>query len=475
LENISFIILTIFIILLIIAIIFAIRFPPLSIAIGIATYGVKQITQYSVELFSSYAEYSYVFNIVIGGMIILSFVVASLRHEAGFCQTREGKTLLALLYIYIGLFWLSSFWSPFSDNEDNLRMLPYFVTYVILMPALASTPLRTVRAFFVLWGLLLVGCVGILLSPESLGSAYRAMIVVQSMRGKEALSPLALADMGIFLMLTSLLVIVGYDEIFKGTKIEKAMKVWKPFIKVCGFIGVALGLSIAFHSGRGEFFAGIIAAIIMLISLYVRNLRRLIFLSITSLILLLVILQLGYAYFRNDISELNDRYSMREMAQGADTRLGLMKDSLNEAFSSGRTIVFGIGARGCEQLFKEYPHSNLVQALAETGLVGFSLLIGCYLLAFHFSLRTLLIAKHYKNGDGILLICFMIALLMYSLIVYNKKSSLAYSDTYMWIALTAFVVDRVNISLCSGNYSPSLLLGRTATSFAQSLPRLPQF
>ena len=105
-----------------------------------------------------------------------------------------------------------------------------------------------------------------------------------------------------------------------------------------------------------------------------------------------------------------------------------------------------------------YPHNNLMQALSETGIIGFALLCSCYVLTFRSGFRTLSLAKKQSNQEAVLLVAFMLSLLFYDLIIEGKKGSLTYVDTYMWLALAVFSFDRAQIELKEGVHHVSHIL-----------------
>ena len=435
-----------FVILLAIALLYAVRFPPLALSLGIATYGLKQISSIVVPLFQTPSA---AFNFMITGVIGISFIYAILRRSISGCRMKEGKIVMMLVWAYLGLFWASSLWSPFNDAANNRQLLPYYAVYVLMLPLLMGNPPQMIRSFRLLWVLLLVGEMGLLLSPafaKVAGQGRFVVTITTDVRVNEA-NPLALADAGVFLALTSLLVLFGSSAVEKGRKGVRLARLF------CVLLGIGLGLSIAFASSRGETLAGIAAGSLLFAMIKARKVGRVILLQIGISVLLLVVLISVYIYFYDSITEKFPLFSRESIMARLDISSDLRTEALALVLSSPASMIVGIGARGSEKQIGNYPHNIMIQAFVETGIIGCALLCSCYLLAIRFGLRTLSLAKRLSARKAMVFTAFALSLLLYDFLVGNKRGSLHGCEVYMWLLLSIFAFDRIQTSLLGVTHS----------------------
>ena len=147
------------------------------------------------------------------------------------------------------------------------------------------------------------------------------------------------------------------------------------------------------------------------------------------------------------LTNLSPRFAADSLQMGADIRLELISGALYEAFSSVSSLIVGIGARGCESLFGVYPHSAIVQALAETGILGLCLYLAGYFVTFRFGCRTLAFAQRQGNQLALQLTALTLCLLVYSFVVSNKKGSIADYEAHMWLVVSIMTFDRLTCSM----------------------------
>lgn len=436
------ILLILFVTLLCIALVYSLRFEPLIVALAVATYGLKQIVSVALPVLQIYDT---IFNLVIAGMVIVLFVQKLLTQTLYGCRYRPSINALALVWIFLGLFWVSILWSPFSGG-NSLRFFPYYVIYLLMLPFLIGNPDQMIRAFRILWIILLVGCLGLLLSPYLEASSNLGRMVIKFQLGAlEEGNPLALADTGVLLLLTSFMMIFYSGQKDNDRKIIKLMQL------SIALIGVGTGFWIASIASRGETMAGIISVCFFVLLYKSKSLKQKTTIMTSFFLILFVGAIIAFTLISDYYQELSPRYSRESLSEGSDIRKNLVENAIRMGLSSPQTSLVGVGARGCEERLGMYPHSNLVQAMSETGIIGFLLLCSCYFLTFRSGFRSLSLAKKQTNREVALFVSFILSLLLYDLIVENKKGSLIFVDTYMWLAIAIFSFDRAKASLRCGN------------------------
>lgn len=434
----SSLLLIVFVLMLVVALLYSFRFPPLVLVIAIATYGLKQIASATIPILQIYNS---IFNLILGAVVIFVFLYGMVTRSLPGCRSTSGKHAMAFLWGFLGLFWVSLIWSPFSGS-DSLRFLPYLLVYFAILPYLMGNPNQMIKAFRILWVILFVGCLGLLFSPYlDLANTMGRMVVKFHSGTHEEGNPLALADTGIYLLLISLMII------FDINYVRKAPKFIKSVVSIFGLVGIGLGFRIASVSSRGETFAGVISGCLLIFLLKIKNVRQKKILLASAIALTMMGIIFTAALWNDYYQDLSPRYSKESLGEGTDIRKDLVTNAINLALASPQTILVGIGARGCEERLGMYPHNNLAQAFSETGIIGFSLLFGCYFLAFRFGLRTLAMAKKQSNQEVVLFVSLLFSLLLYDLILENKRGSLTFVDTYMWLALAIFAFDHAQASL----------------------------
>jgi O-antigen ligase len=436
----SILILSVFVLLLGVAVVAAVRKPALAVTLGIGTYGLEQIAAVILPVFRIHQS---AFNIMIALVIVAAFV-NNLFGGLKAYQQRETFDVFLLVYAYLTLFWVSVYWSPDHDIDRVWPLLPYFLVYVLMLPLLVRPPEEMIRAFGVLWGLFLVGFLGLALSPMLLFSAAIGRVVVAAGGDTDSGSnPLAFADAASYLALTSLMLIFCVG------------KTWNPAprarqaLKVALVGGVILGFSMALISSRGETMACLVSGILLVVLLRVKRpsgaMRKVVagMLTGASVIVLL------FFTFRGDIAKWAPRFDIDQLSTGVSVRRDIQAACVEFSWRSPRAIVLGLGGSTCEQRVGLYPHNELLQAFLETGVFGFVLFLSCYLFVVRLGLRTLAEAKSANSSEAVVITAFALALLTYELLVDSKKGSLTFPDSYMWLGLIAMMCDRAKSSLHS--------------------------
>lgn len=433
-------VLLLFVLMLVGFLVLAFRSSALAVPLGIMTYAYKQIASLALPFLQTQGA---LFNYMMAGAIGSIFMYNLVYKSPVGCRTRDGKIVIILVWIFLGFFWVSSLWSPFYGN-DSWKYLPYFVVYFWMLPLLVGRPAAMIKAFGIVWFLTFMGGVALLFSPHfHLSNDLGRMVVhFQAGRFNEA-SPLAIADMGAYLLLMSVLVFLANGRTERDKPYIKYLVVFQMFT------GLMLSLWLVFNTSRGETFAGIFCGCLLVGLVVGKNIKQSILWTTGLLSALAITALIVFAFLmpKGGISKFSERYSRAAITEGSADRKNLNSRTLEFATSSPSKFLFGIGARGCEKRLGMYPHNNFIQALGEIGLLGLSLLCLCYGLAFRFGFRTLTMAKKFADKPSVVFTAFMLTLLIYQFFVLSKKGSLTFVDTYMWLAMAVFCFDRTQTML----------------------------
>lgn len=442
------VVLLLFALMLVGFLVLAFRSSALAVPLGIMTYAYKQIASLALPFLQTQGA---LFNYMMAGAIGSIFMYNLVFKSPVGCRTRDGKIIIILVWIFLGLFWISSLWSPFYGN-DSWKFLPYFVVYFWMLPLLVGRPASMLKAFEKVWILTFVGGVALLLSPHFHFSQDLGRMVVHFQAGRfNEASPLAIADMGAYLLLMSVLVLLANRRSGEKKSFEMYIYVFQMLI------GLALGLWLVFNTSRGETFAGILCGCLLVGLVIGKTIRQSIIWTagIISVFAVSAIIVSAFLLPKGGISAWSERYSRTAITEGSADRKNLNSRTLEFATSSPAKFIFGIGARGCEKRLGMYPHNNFIQALGETGLLGLGLLCLCYGLAFRFGFKTLSMAKKFADNPSVIFTAFMLTLLIYQFFVLSKKGSLTFVDTYMWLAMAAFCFDRTQTMLLAQRFNDS--------------------
>jgi O-antigen ligase len=437
----STLILTFFALLLAAVMVAALRRPALAVALGIGTYGLEQIAAVIVPLFRIHQA---AFNVMIAVVIIAAFVNNLFGGLKSFHQ-RETFDVFLLVFAYMTLFWVSIFWSPDHDVGRIWSELPYFLVYVLMLPLLVRPPGEMIRAFRALWGLLLVGFLGLALSPMLLFSVAIGRVVIAA--GGDAdngSNPLAFADAASYLTLTSLMLLFCIGRIWNPpSRPRMAAR-----ITLVG--GAILGFSMALISSRGETMACVVSGLLLIVLIRLKKPTRAIPKVVAAMLTAAAIVVVLFITFRDDIARWAPRFDIGQLGAGVAARRDIQEACVDFSWSSPQGILLGVGGSACEQRVGLYPHNELLQAFLETGVFGFLLFLSCYFFAVRLGLRTLVVAKSAESPEAAIITAFALTLLTYELIVASKKGSLTFPDSYMWLVLVVMIFDRAKSSLRAG-------------------------
>lgn len=406
--------------------------PARAVTLGIGTYALEQIASIRVVWFQ---EEQAAFNILVAITIAASFAIGM---RSGRFRIRHREARLAVLFItgFLAWFWLSAAWSPFRDSQSSWTSVPYFVVYVAAVPLLVEGPKVMLVALRDLFLVLLFGYSGTLTSGTFLQDTGRGVITSWTGGVESGANPLAFADGAAFLALIG--VMLGtLPQSFERSTVSA--KVWRYCL--CP-IGVVIGIWGAFLSSRGETLAAFVSCGVYILLSTSRRLTGATVLALAGTGIIAIALVPYYGRFEEAIVQLSPRFGRSFVVEGIEIRKELRTDSVALASESGTSLLFGIGARGCEERLGAYPHSIAIQAFAETGAVGLALLGWCYIVVAKNGVQALRRANSKNDDAGKAVVALFLSFLVYDVLVENKKGALTYPDAYMWLMLATAASDR---------------------------------
>ncbi|MHB1097269.1 MAG: hypothetical protein ACYC3F_13980 [Gemmatimonadaceae bacterium] len=433
------VILVIFVAVLFGAMVRALHSPALAVALGVATYGLEQIASIILPFFSIHQS---AFNILMALVIVGSFVV-SVNSRFVLFNSKGGFDAALLLLAFLAYFIFSLTWSPSAELTWARQQIPYFVVYVAIIPMLVQPPAEMLRALRVLWIILAMGLLGTALSPNLLFSIAAARVVIASGINDMELgaNPLAFADTAVLLALTSTLILLQLRTERPSSKIMRTLGL------MGGVYGIAMGTALAFVSGRGEAAAGLVSGVVLVVLITSAGSHRLLRRVLVATTIFSGASFVALVQLQDMIVSVAPRFVIGNLLASASVRGDLQMACINAGIASTSSLIFGIGANGCQALIGLYPHNELIQAFAETGIIGLTVLLMCYYFTLRFAFQTLSRAKLVGAQAAVHVSAFAISLTIYALLVANKRGGLTAPNTYMWVALAIVVCDRARASL----------------------------
>lgn len=413
----------------------ALRRSEFAVVLAVGMFGLEQIISGGIDLFQREPA---LYNYLTGGVVLLAAAVLVVRGMHARLATPEAKASIVILYCSGAYFWLSLLWSPSDDPTSNLTQIGYFLLFVVVLPLCVSRFHRMLGAWVVLWGLIAIGALGFLVRfPiwDVIAQQGRLSILVN--RSEELFgNPLALADLFVYLVLISaLLLFLGGAAISGRPLIVRS-------VRLLAVITAAVGSYLVFLTSRGEMLVGIMCLAVMAALVFSRSTGRAALTVLVVVVLVSALLQiLLFSSLYDTITWYVPRYSGIVVEQSVEMRSDLVLNSLELVGSSAPRAFFGIGAKGCETVLGLYPHSSAVQAIVETGAIGTLLFVLCNAAVFVLGIRTLRLARANNDRDASVYASFLFSLFLYSLVIGNKKGSLANHDSWMWLAVSTYGYD----------------------------------
>ena len=393
--------------------------PASIIALAVCVYPFEQWAQAKSVFFQTHSA---TINYGMGALALLAVALVMLQGKNPLNpMTGAGWCMLAL-YVFSGI---SCLWAP--ERATSLFLfryhLPYFVTFVGLVPLIVQDP-RDVR--YALKLTLFFGVVVMLLLffGTRIHAWGRTIVVEEGMgvidrvgQTKTRLGPLAVASMaGHIMMIGVLMNFVGVGRIWQFLR-------W--FV-----VFVALALIIRSQS-RGQLIGAVMAT--MALIPYSRGNKRFtgVVIALATIGLTVVALIVAFGSF----GETGTRWTFQTMEKTfQSTRLQYSTQLLTYWFESGPLYwLFGIGSSASfdTRIIGVYCHIVMVEILAELGV--FSLCVYLLFLAFvaRDAIRLMKVSKTSVIERGVT--AAVLAILFFEFILTFKEGSfLTHTFTFGW-------------------------------------------
>lgn len=413
----------------------ALRLPQAAVPLAAAMFGLEQLAAGELGLFQSEPAF---FNQLTAALVLCCVAVRLLRGEQARVESREGRVALLLVYASAAFFWGSLAWSPFDDQVGNALQLAHFACFAVLLPLLVEPQRRMIGVWAGLGAVLAVGALALFARYpvwDVVAQQGRLSIRVSSTEELFA-NPLALADAFAYLVL------IGAMLALRGAGGAGPRAAWGRAVRLGALAAAGAGAYVVFLTSRGELVVCVVCLVVMVTLVHAHGAGRTTAVALAVLLLALTVVQfLVFSSLYGAITDVAPRYSQLSLEQSVATRLDLAADALALLGASAGSALFGVGARGCEALLGFYPHSSVIQALVETGALGALLFLAANGAVLWLGLAAVRRARASGDREVTVYASFLFALLLYSVIIGNKKGGLAQHDSWMWLALSAYGFD----------------------------------
>jgi hypothetical protein len=395
--------------------------PRWALALLLLMYPLEQAIQGSVPFF---IEQQSLVNYIVGIVVVLSAAQGWLRGKLnthGYLNPIWLVFISAYVYSFISLLWTPSqakSWSLISEGYQ------YVVMYIIIAPLLVDDVKDWNRVLFISLIFGLASAIAILTSPSfTLESGRLGFNFTSKIRS----SPLAIGELGGFLMLTSSLLVPGHRHF------------WMLAIRVLALLcGVVLSI---FSGSRGQFFFAVILLIIFFpLSRPIKNLAQFFMICFGSIALLLLVALIG-SFLIGDVDVSKRWLSADKSNEAVGVRLANAFELLNAFMRSPSSWLQGLGHNAFTSFSgsqEPYSHIMFIDVLAEMGIVATIILIACLFKIIAISIELL----HYTNSNPQLrsAAVVLVALCAYQLLLMNKQGELWSSqNTVVYFILLAKV------------------------------------
>lgn len=391
-----------------------IKRPPVALAGIFCIFGLKQWAQGTMPFF---VQHGAIPNLCMGLLLLLGLAVKLVRGEQVLSPYPRVGWMCVLLFAYAAL---TLFWAPNPDKSASLMLLelPYFVTIIILAPLLISD-LRDVRS--VALGTIIFGGALALLILLQVRWFNRMIVLATANWGNEGANPLAVAQMGGYLVLSAMLLQ------FRNLRLAG----WLIRIGLTG-----LGLLLIVKSGSRGQFLSLLFILCMFVPMRQKvdsPLKLFTFLVSFSIVAGLAMwLQSGFT----TEATIHNRWTSERMFMdvfGRFHNLGILLGIWASGSPGG--LLFGLG-NSASFSFPQlgiYPHFVPGEILAEEGLLGMALYLGILSQCIGNLRSTYQLVR--DNAEARSALALFGAFLVYEFLITLKQGSLIGNAMFFGMAI----------------------------------------
>jgi hypothetical protein len=404
----------------------AISRPTWALALLLIQYPLEQLVQSYVAYFVAHNE---LFNVIVGLLGITSLGIKTLTRPDSLRSALNSVSALTFLYYLLAS--VSVAWSPTQQTAMEILRpgIAYFVMFVVISPLLVER-LEGVREFLIVT-LVMSAITALLILTSPAGYFVRGRFALRlGGIGLTDSNPLALSDLGAFLVLTAAtLNLAGRGGLLLAARI------------IGGVLGT--GLLIAASSRGQVVFAGLVALVFYPISVQVKNIGQFILRAVGLLMLVAVIL-VGARLFSKQAEGTEKRWDAAELSDASEVRFQNMKVLLQEWVRKPQVWPLGFGTGGFTAFEKTshepYVHNMIVEALGEFGLLGLVVFLGVLVGTGTSAVR--LMRMCWYDPDARAVAASLVAYNFFQFLVSNKQGNVWVSTQMFTLFLVMVRVER---------------------------------
>lgn len=376
-----------------------------TLALLLLNYPLEQGLQGSIPFFVANQSFA---NYIIGIIAVISLLRGILQKKSKL--TGYFNIIWLIIFAAYVYSFVSIAWSPSAANALLLVSdgIPYTILYIIIAPMMLDDieDWNHVLIISTIFGF--ITAVAIIFSTEfTIRSGRLGMDFGPKMRS----SPLAIGELGGFLMITGGLIVY---------------RIKNNWLIIGRIIIVITGVILSIYSGsRGQFlFAGILILLFFPISRPIKNINQFFLLTLSSIGLGLLILFV-LSFLVKDAEIANRWINASENERAVGVRSSNISDLINGFISSPSLWLPGLGMNAFTSITgsqEPYSHSIFLDVFVEMGLISSCLMLVCIWIIFK---QSLFILNFY--ADQLYLrsaAAVLVTLCVYQILLMNKQGQL---------------------------------------------------
>jgi hypothetical protein len=360
-----------------------------------------------------FATKSWVINVTtagIAGVALMVSLITGKRPMKGFLNLNSA--LILSLYLFAAFGTLYSM-SPEAGRYFLTKGSPYFVLYILMLPALVSNTeqISKMTTPFLFVGLIIL--ILILASPRTLFYGTRMLIDLSYTRGSgEQGNPLALGELGGTMMIIAVLM-----EPERKNLLFSMLRIG----------ALLVGLSVSFFVGsRGQLvFSLFVAVLCYPVAHEIKDVRQFFIRTASAGATLLLVALVAKTFLLG--SEASARFSSESLTEGVNSRMYFITEMLNAWGSNPANYLQGLGTGAFNAIVPHgkdgflYPHNLVIEILTHHGLIGFTLLSFIGLVTAVHGLRLVSLGRHGLINRGV--VAIILAMTLYVTMISLKQGS----------------------------------------------------
>jgi len=368
----------IFLLVVILAFVYAIFRPWLAFVLIIAFPVIEQALQGYFPILISYLT---LFNYLIAGLVATTLALQFVRvpNLLKGCFNPVAKSIILVQAMsFASLLWTPDFATGY---EYTVNRIPYTLLYMIMAPLLLTSldDFRRIRV-----PLMILSCLAlfaILIGPSTSFYGYRLML---NYTLTERANAGAFGDLGVLVLIVAAL-----------TTQSGVGRLVMPFQFFCGSFGFGMGL---LSGARGQVLFGMVVAFLFIpVARRIKSTFGFLGIGIGSAALVGLLVLAAQLFITSDTQE---RWSLASFTDGFQLRFIIVSEAMKPWLQNPLSWMFGRGAGAFSTtgMVDTYPHNYIVEAITELGLVGFIF----YMMVLYFTAKAGIgLFRRYRD-DGIM-------------------------------------------------------------------------